>query len=312
MKIFTKLEDINDIPKTSLALGNFDGVHLGHQAIIREAVSTARKKTSQGIPEKSAVFTFSTHPKNLIPGAKRVENIIYSDEKRDLIESLGVEYYFDVEFTREIMTMEPEEFVKKLIVEKFGAKDVFCGFNYRFGYKAGGNTDLLRNLGQKYGFNLHEMPPVMADGEVVSSTLIRELIRSGDIDECDRFLGRNYSIGGEVVVGNRLGKSIGFPTSNIMIDETMVTPPNGVYITYLVYNGVRYPSVTNVGVKPTVGVFKKNIETHVFNFDKELYGKFIKIEFIRMTRPEAKFASIEDLKAQIAKDCHDARAFHGI
>ena len=258
------------------------------------------------------MFTFSTHPKNLIPGAKHVENIIYADEKRELIESLGVDYYFDIEFTEDIMTMDPEDYVRGLLVEKFHAKDVFCGFNYRFGYKAGGNADLLTSLGEELGFNSHVMPPVMVDGEVVSSTLIRELIRSGDIDECDRFLGRNYTIGGEVVVGNRLGKSIGFPTSNIMIDETMVTPPNGVYITYLVYNGVRYPSITNVGVKPTVGLFKKNIETHVFNFDKELYGKFIKIEFVRMTRPEAKFSSIEDLKAQIAKDCEDARIFHGI
>ncbi|MBQ7703146.1 MAG: bifunctional riboflavin kinase/FMN adenylyltransferase, partial [Firmicutes bacterium] len=254
MIVFNTLEDIKDIPQTSLALGNFDGVHLGHQAIIREAVSNARKKTSQGIPEKSAVFTFSTHPKNLIPGAKHVENIIYADEKRDLIESLGVDYYFDIEFTENIMTMDPENYVRDLLVEKFNAKDVFCGFNYRFGYKAGGNTELLTSLGEELGFKAHVMPPVMVDGEVVSSTLIRELIRSGDIDECDRFLGRNYTIGGEVVVGNRLGKSIGFPTSNIMIDETMVTPPNGVYITYLVYNGVRYPSVTNVGVKPTVGL----------------------------------------------------------
>ena len=312
MIIYTKLEEIKDIPDTSLALGNCDGVHLGHQAIIREAVMNARRKTSQGIPEKSAVFTFSTHPKNLIPGAKHVENIIYADEKRDLIESLGVDYYFDIEFTEDIMTMAPGDYVRQLLVEKFHAKDVFCGFNYRFGYKAQGNTDMLLSLGEELGFSAHVMPPVMVDGEVVSSTLIRELIRSGDIDECDRFLGRNYTIGGEVVVGNRLGKSIGFPTSNIMIDETMVTPPNGVYITYLVYNGVRYPSITNVGVKPTVGHFKKNIETHVFNFDKELYGKFIKIEFIKMTRPEAKFSSIEDLKAQIAKDCEDARIFHGI
>ena len=312
MKIYTKLEDIIDIPETSLALGNFDGVHLGHQAIIREAVATARRKTSQGIPEKSAVFTFSTHPKNLIPGAKRVENIIYADEKRELIDSLGVDYYFDIEFTEDIMTMDPEDYVRDLLVEMFHAKDVFCGFNYRFGYRAKGNSELLTSLGEELGFNTHVMPPVMVDGEVVSSTLIRELIRSGDIDECDRFLGRNYTIGGEVVVGNRLGKSIGFPTSNIMIDETMVTPPNGVYITYLVYNGVRYPSVTNVGVKPTVGLFKKNIETHVFNFDKELYGKFIKIEFVKMTRPEAKFASIDDLKAQIARDCQEAKEFHGI
>ena len=126
-------------------------------------------------------------------------------------------------------------------------------------------------------FKVNVMEPVSVDGEVVSSTLIRSLIKSGDVDECHKYLGRNYDIGGEVVVGNRLGKSLGFPTSNIMIDENMVTPPNGVYITYCIYNGKKYPSVTNVGVKPTVGIYKKNVETHIFNFNKELYGKYIKV-----------------------------------
>ena len=312
MIVFNNLEEINNIPKTSIALGNFDGVHLGHQELIRQAVQNARKKTSQGTPEKSAVFTFSNHPKNLIPGAKEVKNIIYNDEKQSLIESLGVDYYFDIEFTGDIMTMSPEDYVKQLLVDKFNAKDVFCGFNYRYGYKAQGDGELLRKLGAKYGFTLNQIPPVMVDGEVVSSTLIRQLIKSGDMDECDKYLGRNYSIGGEVVVGNRLGKSIGFPTSNIMIDETMVTPPNGVYITNCIYNGVKYPSVTNVGVKPTIGDFTKNMETHIFNFNKELYGKQIMIEFIRMTRPECKFASIGELCEQIAKDCREAREYHGI
>ncbi|MBO5995508.1 MAG: bifunctional riboflavin kinase/FAD synthetase [Firmicutes bacterium] len=312
MIIFNKLEDIKDIPRTSVALGNFDGVHVGHQELIKRAVANARKKTSQGSPEKSAVFTFSNHPKNLIPGAKPIRNIIYNEEKQALIESLGVDYYFDIEFTSDIMTMDPELYVKEFLVDKFNAKDVFCGFNYRYGFKAGGDGELLKKLGEKYGFGVNQIPPVMVDGEVVSSTLIRQLIKAGDMDECDKYLGRNYSIGGEVVVGNRLGKSIGFPTSNIMIDETMVTPPNGVYITKCLYNGVEYPSVTNVGVKPTIGDFAKNMETHIFNFNKELYGKHIKIEFIRMTRPEAKFASIGELCEQIAKDCQEAREYHGI
>ena len=132
------------------------------------------------------------------------------------------------------------------------------------------------------------------------------------MDECAKFLGRNYSVGGEVVVGNRLGKTLGFPTSNIMIDESMVTPPNGVYTTLCIYNGVKYPSITNVGVKPTIGTFSKNMETHIFNFDKELYGKHIKIEFVKKTRDEVKFSSKEELSAQIAKDCEEAKAFHGI
>ena len=312
MIVFNRLEDIKDIPRTSIALGNFDGVHLGHQELIRQAVQNARKRTSQGSPEKSAVFTFSNHPKNLIPGAKEVKNIIYNEEKQALIESLGVDYYFNIEFTRDIMTMEPERYVKELLVDRFNARDLFCGFNYRYGFKAQGDGELLRKLGDKYGFTLNQIPPVMVDGEVVSSTLIRQLIKSGDMDECDRYLGRNYSIGGEVVVGNRLGKSIGFPTSNIMIDETMVTPPNGVYITNCIYNGVKYPSVTNVGVKPTIGTFQKNMETHIFNFNKELYGKQIMIEFIRMTRPECKFSSIGELCEQIARDCEEAKAYHGI
>ena len=115
-----------------------------------------------------------------------------------------------------------------------------------------------------------------------------------------------------MVVGNRLGKTLGFPTSNITIDENMVSPPNGVYITYCIYNGVKYPSVTNVGVKPTVGIYKKNVETHIFNFDKELYGKHIKIEFLKMTRDEVKFGSTKELSEQIARDCQEAKAFHGL
>ena len=210
------------------------------------------------------------------------------------------------------MTMEPDTFVKNLLVDAIRAKELFCGFNYHFGYRGRGDVQCLRILGAKYGFHVNAMPAVTVDGDVVSSTLIRGLIMAGEMDECSKFLGRNYDIGGEVVVGNRLGKSIGFPTSNIMIDESMVTPPNGVYITYCIYNGVRYPSVTNVGIKPTIGTFQKNMETHIFNFDKELYGKMIKVEFIKKTRDEVKFGGIEALSAQIAKDCREAKAFHQI
>lgn len=307
VRIFNSTEEICDIENCTLALGNFDGVHRGHQELISKAVKEARKK---GL--RSAVFTFSNHPKDLIPGGKKAWNIIYPEEKAALIESLGVDYLFNIEFTRDIMTMAPQDFAKHLIVEKFKAVETFCGFNYRFGYKAGGNVRLLREYGKEMGFTAKVIEPVIVDGEVVSSTLIRGLIKSGEVDECFKYLGRNYDIGGEVVVGNRLGKSIGFPTSNIMIDETMVTPPNGVYITYCTYNGVKYPSVTNVGVKPTVGIYKKNMETHIFNFDKELYGKHIKVEFLKMTRDEVKFADIGELSRQIAKDCQEARAFHGM
>ena len=292
MKIFRSLDEINNIEPCAVALGNFDGVHKGHQELIHRAVRAAKR---HGI--KSAVFTFSNHPRNMIPGQKSVENIIYNDEKAALIEELGVDYLFDIPFTKEIMTMEPIDFVKGLIVEKF---------------KAAGNVKFLKACAKEMGFVANEVHPVSVDGEVVSSTLIRGLIKSGEVDECLHYLGRNYSIGGEVVVGNKLGRTIGFPTSNIMIDENMITPPNGVYITNAIYNGVTYPSITNVGVKPTIGEYKKNMETHIFNFDKELYGKHIKIEFLKMTRDEVKFSSVEELSNQIARDCEEAKAFHGL
>lgn len=307
MKIFNTLDEIKDIEPCAVALGNFDGVHKGHRELIMRAVETAKK---HGI--KSAVFTFSNHPKNLIPGCKKTKNIIYQEEKAVLIEQLGVDYLFNLEFTKDVLTMDPIDFIEDILVKKFRAAETFCGFNYRFGYKAAGDVKLLQEYGAKRGFIVNVIDPVIIDGEVVSSTLIRGLIKSGEVDECYKYLGRNYDIGGEVVVGNKLGKSLGFPTSNIMIDENMVTPPNGVYITYCIYNGKKYPSVTNVGVKPTVGIYKKNMETHIFNFNKELYGKHIKVEFLKMTRDEVKFNSYEELSAQIARDCEEAKAFHGI
>ena len=307
MKIFNSLDEIKGIEPTVIALGNFDGVHVGHQTLIRAAVEKAREK---GLA--SAVFTFSNHPKSLIPGAKPVKNIVYSEEKEALIEKLGVDFLVNIPFTEEIMRMSPEAFVKTFLADKMNAKEVFCGFNYHFGFKGEGDTRSLRILGAKFGYHVNEMKAVSLDGDVVSSTLIRNMIMAGEMEECARYLGRNYDIDGEVVVGNRLGRSIGFPTSNIMIDESMVTPPNGVYITYCIYNGVKYPSVTNVGIKPTVGTFKKNMETHIFNFDKELYGKMIKIEFIKKTRDEVKFAGIDELSAQIAKDCLEAKTYHGL
>ena len=307
MKIFNNIDEIREIEPCCVALGNFDGVHAGHQALILRAVEKAKERNL-----KSGVFSFSTHPNNLFAGKNVVKNIIYQEEKAALIEKLGVDYLFNVPFTRIVAQMEPVEFIDELLVDRMQMKEAFCGFNYRFGYKAAGNPEILRQEGLMKGFHVNEIPPVTIDGDVVSSTLIRGLIKAGEVEECEKYLGRRYSIGGEVVVGNKLGRTIGFPTSNITIDETMVTPPNGVYITYCIYNGHKYPSVTNVGVKPTIGSFKKNMETHIFDFNKELYGKHIRVEFLKMTRDEVKFSSVEELAAQIVKDCRTAKEYHGI
>lgn len=305
MVILETLEEIQNIPPTAVALGNFDGVHLGHQELIKKAVEKAKQEQLA-----SAVFTFSNHPKDLLPHVKKVKNILRKEEKAEIIASLGVDYLFNIPFTKAIMTMPAEEFIRELLVKKFNMKAAFCGFNYNFGFKAQGNPDVLRQVGEQEGFSVTEMPAYKIKGDIVSSTLIRTLIASGQVEKCMTYMGRNYMIGGEVVVGNRLGKKLGFPTSNLVIDPAMVTPPNGVYVTYCDYNGVRYPSVTNVGVKPTIGHYAKNVETHIFNFDKELYGKKITVEFLRKTRDEVKFDDVRDLSEQIVRDCREAKAFH--
>ncbi|MCQ4636548.1 bifunctional riboflavin kinase/FAD synthetase [Anaerovorax odorimutans] len=305
MKIFNSLDEIENIEETVVALGNFDGVHKGHQQIISRTV-----KSAEAAGYKSAVFTFSNHPKNLMADKIVVKNILYADEKAKIIESLGVDYMFNIPFDRHILTMDPIDFIDGLLIDTFRMRQAYCGFNYRFGYKAAGNAEILMKEGMKKGFGIHIQEPYEIDGNLVSSTFIRNLIQEGRVDQCMKYMGRLYSIGGEVVVGNKLGRTIGFPTSNIMIDETMVTPSNGVYVTYCTYNGVRYPSVTNVGVKPTIGTYHKNVETHIFNFDKELYGKNIRVEFLEKTRDERKFESVEALSKQITDDCITARSYH--
>lgn len=305
MIVFRNIDDIRDIEPCALALGTFDGVHLGHQKLIGAAVERAGEL---GI--KAGVFTFSNHPRDLLPNAKPVKNILYSHEKEEILAGIGVDYLFDVPFTKEIMGMDPESYVSELLVGKCNAKVLACGTDHRFGYMAQGNPDLLRKLGEKLGFEALIIEKLEIEGNEVSSSLIRTLIASGRVDRCKTYMGRNYEIAGDVVVGNRLGRKLGFPTSNLLIDPEMVTPPNGVYATICNWNGKAYKSVTNVGVKPTVGDNVKNVETHIFDFDKELYGKRIVVEFLMKMRDEVKFDSVEELSEQIVRDCREARAFH--
>lgn len=305
MKVFNSLEEISGIGETVVALGNFDGVHKGHQEIIRRCMNAAK---SSGL--KSAVFTFSNHPRNLMAGALVTKNILYPEEKAQIIASYGIDYMFNIPFDEYMLTMAPEDFINGILLEKFHMREVYCGFNYRFGYKAAGTPGLLLEIGLKKEYGIHIMRPYIIDGQVVSSSLIRNLIEMGSVNECEKFMGRNYSVGGEVVVGNKLGRTIGFPTSNIDVDETMITPPNGVYVTNCLYNGAIYPSITNVGIKPTIGDYKKNVETHIFNFEHELYGKHIRVEFLEKMREEKRFENVEMLSRQIKQDCIDAKNYH--
>lgn len=305
MKIYNSLEEIKDIEPTVVALGNFDGIHRGHQEIISRTVKEA---ASAGL--KSGVFTFSNHTSSVLKNVPPVKNILYPDQKISILEEMGVDYMFNIPFTEEILRMNPEEFIDRILVDKFNIREAYCGFNYTFGYKASGTAEVLMHEGLKRGFGIHVQEPYVIDGIVVSSTYIRQLIEEGRMEECTKFMGRMYAIDGEIVMGNKLGRTFGFPTCNTIVDETMITPPNGVYITTCTIDGVKRPSVTNVGVKPTIGKYEKNIETHIFDFNEDVYGKRIRVDFIKHTRPEKKFDGLDDLKKQIQSDCIEARVYH--
>ncbi|MBQ9931214.1 MAG: bifunctional riboflavin kinase/FAD synthetase [Firmicutes bacterium] len=305
MKIFRSLEEIENIEETAVALGNFDGVHLGHQALIREAVAYA---SAHGL--KSAVFTFENHPRNVLAGHPVIQNILYPADKEKILEEMGVDYLFSIPFDPEIGKMHPETFIEDILWETFLVKVAFCGFNYCFGAKGAGTAELLSSAGEALGFEVRVLPPYKVEGEVVSSTLIRSLIDEGRMEECSKFLGRSYGIAGEVVTGQQLGRTIGFPTVNLNLDEDMVSPPNGVYVTCCEFDGISYPSITNVGRKPTVGEFARNAETHLLDFSGDLYGKEIRVSFLEKIRDEKKFDGLEALQEQIHIDCEYAKAWH--
>ncbi len=305
MKIFRSLAEIRDIEKTAVALGNFDGIHKGHQALINEAVRIAKEKRI-----KSAVFTFSNHPRNVMSGKNIVKNIIYEDEKIRILEESGVDYLFSIDFDESMMRQQPEDFVDDVLISAFNADTAVCGFNFTYGYRALGNAETLSNMAENRGFNVRVMDPVMEGGDVVSSTLIRKEIEAGRIEKAELLLGRKYCIRGEVIYGNQIGRTIGFPTCNIVIDDSMVAPSNGVYMTKCYVNGRCYDSITNVGNKPTIGTYNKNIETNILDFNEDIYGSMISVEFLKKVRDEKKFSGIEELREQIRRDSEYARAYH--
>ncbi|MDD2215987.1 MAG: bifunctional riboflavin kinase/FAD synthetase [Eubacteriales bacterium] len=309
MKLFLSLDEIINIEETVVALGNFDGVHKGHQELIRRTVNSAI-----GANLKSAVFTFNNHPKNELAGKQVVKNILYQDEKIKILKDLGVDYLISIDFNKCIQNMKPKDFTRNILVKSLRMKEVYCGFNYRFGRKGEGNAETLMKVGMAEGFGIHILEPYMVRGQIVSSTLIRNHISNGDVHQCLAFMGRYYSTRGTVIPGNRLGRTFGFPTSNITVDEEMVTPANGVYITFCNYNGIKYPSVTNVGMKPTIEKERKskNMETHIFGFNKDIYGNEIRVEFLERIRDEIKFENVEALTNQIKEDCLTAASYHGI
>jgi riboflavin kinase / FMN adenylyltransferase len=289
--------------KICLAIGFFDGVHLGHQQIIRQTISDARQHDAIAV-----VLTFDRHP-NSIVAPDRVPPLIYSlPQKLCAIESLGADALLLIQFDKKFSEQTGEEFIRSLARDLGKIHSVCVGADFVFGHKRSGDVMLLKKLGAELNFSVHGLSAVSLDGEIVSSTWIRETIRAGDFDAASQMLGRTYAISGLVVEGDRLGHRLGFPTANL--DATnLILPPNGVYSGCTKLKGQFYRVALNIGLRPTVASAKPQlrVEAHLLDFDGNLYGEELEVEIGEKLRDEQKFASATELREQIARDIAQVR-----
>lgn len=289
--------------QTVLALGNFDGVHRGHDKIIDSVRRRARE-----LGATAAVLTFDPHPPRVVRPDKAPPLLMTTDQKLDRMAVAGMDGAAVVRFTRELSRWEPETFVHEVLVDWLHIAEVWVGSNFLFGRDRSGNFSLLRSLGARYGFRVEKISPVRYKEFVVSSTRIRRLVGDGKVDEAGALLGHHYFIDGEVVSGARRGQRHGVPTANLRTANEVI-PPDGVYATTVTIEGCIHPAVTNIGRRPTFETDgERVVETHLFDFDEDLYGRRVRLAFVQRLRDERAFPDAVTLRRQIAADCDQARA----
>ena len=288
-----------------VGLGNFDGVHLGHMALLKLLQVKCRERGVSPL-----IYTFSMHPTHIINKMKPAPLIMTEEQRLNIFEKSGVHTVYLENFNETFASLSPQKFVEEILLKKLHAKVVVVGYDYTFGYKGSGNAEDMQTFGRKYGFDVYVLPPVELENKKISSTVLRQLISEGNMQDFKKYAGRYYSLPGEVVIGRKVGRQLGFPTANILPQKGFALPSPGVYMTYTLVEGdpQRYKSVTNIGANPT---FDENIpitvETHIIDYNKGLYGEKIEVFFAEKLREEIKFPSVEKLQAQLQKDIQDAR-----
>ena len=286
-----------------LAIGVFDGVHRGHQAVI--STSADHAAASNGTP---VVVTFDPHPEKVLRPQAAPHLLSATEHKIALIRALGVEHLLIITFDKQFAATEPEDFVQKLVIQSKPLQEICVGHEWSFGKNRRGNLDLLKKLGAKFNFDVVGIPPVKINGAVVSSTAIRQAIEKGDLAKAAEMLGREYTILGTVTRGDNLGKKIGFPTANLSAHSEQF-PPNGVYVAEARIDGELYRGVINLGIRPTVSIGKSErvLEIHLFDFNRDIYGHDVEVRFLKFLRSEKKFQDLDTLVQQIRQDVEQAR-----
>lgn len=293
----------NDITQHYVALGAFDGLHLGHLKLIKKAIKRAKENNC-----KSIVYTFQNHPLTTIRKEMAPKLLMDNETKDEYLHEIGIDKLELVEFDETLMKTTCEDFILNLI-KNYNIKGIIVGFNFRFGYKNHGDTKLLKELSEKYNFELCVQEKVKYEDEIVSSSRIRGLIREGKVSEANEMLYKPFFIKGEVIPGKQIGKKIGFPTANMTYSSKSIIPSNGVYYTNIVIDNKTYRGITNIGYNPTVTEFNDlSIETNILGFNEDIYGKCIKVYFLDRIRDEHKFGNLDELKLQLQKDKETAES----
>jgi len=296
------LQDIH-IQNAWLTIGSYDGVHLGHQQIINQITAGAH---ASGAP--AVVLTFYPHPMVVLRGPRKSFYLTMPEEKAEILGRMGVDLVVTHPFNKDVAAMEPEEFIREL-QSHLGFTHLYVGYDFAMGHNRKGDVPYLTRLGEQIGYQVHTVEPFELDGAPVSSSRVRRALDTGDMAEANRLLGREFRLMGTVIPGDGRGKQIGVPTANLEISLEQAVPGPGVYACRVIWEGKRYPAVTNIGVRPTFedAPVAPRVETHVLDFDHDLYGHQIGLEFIAFLRPERKFDGIESLVAQIQADIEKGR-----
>ena len=295
MKYFKNTTEFQVTEPTVISLGKFDGIHRGHELLMEQLA----QKKKDGL--KTAIFTFDIPPKKNVEHVE-AKVLTTNEEKMHIFEELGIDYLVECPFTKEIMCMEPEDFIR-MLVEKLSVKCIVAGEDFHFGHNRRGDYEMLRKYAGEYGYEAIILNKMKEDARDISSTFVREEIAAGNIEKANHLLGYHYFVKGVVKHGNRIGRTIGIPTVNLLPPEEKLLPPFGVYVTEVLIDGKRYRGVTNVGCKPTIeGKNPVGVETHLLEFREDVYDQVVTVEFIHRLREERKFENIEALKEQMQKD----------
>jgi riboflavin kinase/FMN adenylyltransferase len=305
MIVHRGLDDLQPLTNAVVTSGTFDGVHRGHQTILARLTEVARASNGQ-----SVLITYWPHPRTVVSNDSQDLKLLTTlDEKIDLLDLAGVDHLVVIPFTRSFSQLYSEEFIRQILIEKIGTKKLVIGYDHRFGRDREGGFDYIQAHQSEYGFEVEEIPRQDVEAVGVSSSKIRAALSEGNVTTANRFLGRPYTLTGTIVKGRQLGRTIGFPTANMQVDDPgKLIPANGVYAVDVDYGGQTLGGMLNIGFRPTVAGTNQTIETYIFDFDKDIYGEHLTLRFREFLRPEQKFDGLPALVAQLKQDEESARA----